>query len=37
VPPPQGATGEAFIFDFGLPDYFGTGVHVIVDIFGYFV
>lgn len=24
--PPQGATGEAFIFDFGLADYFGTGV-----------
>jgi hypothetical protein len=24
--PPQGATGEAFIFDFGLPDYFGGGV-----------
>jgi hypothetical protein len=24
--PPQGATGEAFIFDFGLADYFGGGV-----------
>jgi hypothetical protein len=24
--PPQGATGDAFIFDFGLPDYFGGGV-----------
>jgi hypothetical protein len=24
--PPQGATGEAFIFDFGAPDYFGGGV-----------
>ena len=24
--PPQGSTGEAFIFDFGLPDYFGGGV-----------
>jgi hypothetical protein len=24
--PPQGATGEAFIFDFGAADYFGTGV-----------
>jgi len=24
--PPQGATGDAFIFDFGAPDYFGGGV-----------
>jgi hypothetical protein len=24
--PPQGSTGDAFIFDFGLPDYFGGGV-----------
>ncbi len=24
--PPQGSTGQAFIFDFGLPDYFGGGV-----------
>jgi hypothetical protein len=24
--PPQGATGEFFIFDFGAPDYFGGGV-----------
>jgi hypothetical protein len=23
--PPQGATGEVFIWDFGLPDYFGGG------------
>jgi hypothetical protein len=24
--PPQGSTGDAFIFDFGLADYFGGGV-----------
>jgi hypothetical protein len=24
--PPQGSTGDAFIFDFGLPDYFEGGV-----------
>jgi hypothetical protein len=24
--PPQGSTGDAFIFDFGLPDYFQGGV-----------
>jgi hypothetical protein len=24
--PPQGSTGDAFVFDFGLPDYFGGGV-----------
>jgi hypothetical protein len=24
--PPQGATGDAWVWDFGLPDYFGGGV-----------